>query len=333
MMHPVVVFSIVAILITHASFAKAGRFGFRGPAVTVTLKPPASSERKDELLMDWSSLEPVAQVGIYTKQPPLPNWFPSLKSLSSNIVYRYNDLVRLPSTIDTTAKWEAPLPVSSSRSRGSKVLELELKTQHDIANQRNHVLVQIARGASNAMARIRLTKTSSQMQFRPVVEMVRASLRLSPTFLPHPQMSPTWISDVRINPQIDLLSKDVSCPIEAVLGLRTKAIWNVEYRDPTLAILYALDDYNLIRPEIHLWTGRMTYQWIRSLAGRRGGSIHVHVDPTDSIRCSWTDPAGGGGDDYSGGGGTGTWITDIRLPLERVRRLAIDVRVRRQFQF
>jgi hypothetical protein len=295
----------------------------------VTLKPPAASERKDESLMELSSLEPVAQVGIFTKQPPLPNWFPSLKSLSSNIVYRYNDLVRLPSTIETSAKWEAPLPLSSSRFRGSKVLELELKTQHDIANERNHVLVQIARGASNAMARIRLT--NSKQQYRPVVELVRASLRLSPTFLPHPQMAPTWISDVRINPQIDLLSRDVSCPIEAVIGLRTKAIWNVEYRDPTLAILYALDDYNLIRPEIHLWTGRMTYQWIRSLSGRRGGSIHVHVDPTDSIRCSWTDPAGGG-DDYSGSGG-GTWITDIRLPLDRVRRLAIDVRVRRQFQF
>eukprot|EP00978_Attheya_sp_CCMP212_P002360 scaffold4850_cov50-Attheya_sp.AAC.11 len=81
---------------------------------------------------------------------------------------------------------------------------------------------------------------------------------------------------------------------------------------------------NVIAPEISLQSAKIKYHWDMKLQG--GGSIRTRVDPASTIHVTWTDA--------QQAKGTGTWVTDIKLPLTaQMGPLAADIRVRRQFQF
>jgi hypothetical protein len=104
---------------------------------------------------------------------------------------------------------------------------------------------------------------------------------------------------------------------------RTKAILHVNRHHPRLAVVYAWDDANVISPEINLRTAKIVYQWDSDLG--HGSSVRTTVDPNSAIQITWTDRSAQGG----------SWVTEVRLPLEAttMQGLAAEVRVRRHFRF
>ena len=126
----------------------------------------------------------------------------------------------------------------------------------------------------------------------------------------------TRVGRVRVSaePSFNLQSRDWYCRLEAMTG-RTKAILDLEYMQPSLAIQYQPNESNLLRPEIDLYTGKMRYQLITRL---RNGVLRTTVDPSEALELTWTD-----------GSSNGCWVTDIRIPLNKAPAL---LKVRRQFR-
>jgi hypothetical protein len=293
------------------SVVDGARFAVNGPVLTITLKDPlqgssagtsASSSQGDlsasTRWLDVSELRPHLVWGIQSQQPPLPNWMPSLTGLGATVGYQYTDLKTLPSWVEGTAKF--------SRPSG----ELQLEPSYEVRSGRTNLLVRVSRGASYALARL-------GSQQKNVLESVRASVLFN---LPYAS-----VSSIRLTPSIDFAKQDMACVMEAVTGgsARTKAVLNLQYLNPTLAVVHSLDDRNTIAPEISLYNAKIIYQWTVALGN--GSSLRTKVDPTSSIHVTWTDQSAAGG----------SWVTDCKLPLEGtgLHALAADVRVRRQFRF
>lgn len=118
-----------------------------------------------------------------------------------------------------------------------------------------------------------------------------------------------------IEPGFHVNTRDWYCRLEALTG-RTKAILDLQYMQPSLAIQYKPNESNLLRPEIDLYSGKMKYQWITRL---RRGTLRTTVDPSEALEWTWTD-----------GSSSGCWVTDIRFPLNKA---PASLRVRRLFRF
>lgn len=303
---------LLSLLVLLIFGAKAERFATHGPVLTVTLQGNSESSSTTPWLDLSSSVKPVLQYNVFSKQPPLPNWLPSLKSIQGSIGYQYDTLKRLPSSLEATAKF--------ANDWG----ELQVQSQHQVKTRRTNLLLQAARGASYAFMKVvsnttpkAATTTTTRMPGFAAVELLRASV-----LFPLPFAS---VSNVRITPEINVAQRDISCELAAVVGARTKAVIHLEYERPTLSVLYAPNDHNLIQPTIDLYNGKMVYQWVLALAGGRG-SLQTRVDPVSAIDITWKERSAVDG---------GVWITDISLPLadRGSSGLAANVRVRRQFQF
>lgn len=302
------------ILLSFLSLADA-RFALNGPILTLTLKDPQATSASTTLIepqqslrqsqpwLDLSSLSPNLQWEVTTLSAPLPYWVPTLKQLKARVGYQYSDLKRLPSWVEGTAKFATSLG------------ELIVQPTHDLKTKRTTILMEASRGATWILARLGLAK----QQVLPSLETVRASFVLN---LPY-----VSVSSIRITPSVDLPRQDVACQVEAMTGGfgRTRAVLNLEHRNPTLSVVHQLDSRNTIAPTINLYNARIVYIW-NILLGRTGSSsLRTKVDPTSAIELTWTDLSEGGG----------SWVTDIRLPLEAttIHRLAADIRVKRQFRF
>jgi len=301
--------SLLCALVLITTTVGGYRFDVNGPVLTITLKDPlesaprsASSTSTDlsssTRWIDLSSLCPNLVWGIQSQQSPLPNWFPSLTGVGATVGYSYTDLKTLPSWVEGTATF--------SRPSG----ELQLEPSYEVRTGRTNLLVKGSRGASYALARF----GSHQ---KNLLQALRASFQVN---LPYAS-----VSSVRLTPSIDIAGRDMACIVEAVTGgaARTKAVLNLQYQNPTLAVVHALDSRNTIAPEINLYNAKIVYQWTVALGN--GSSLRTKVDPTSAIHVTWTDQSAAGG----------SWVTDCKLPLEGtgVNALAADVRVRRQFRF
>lgn len=287
--------------------SKIPRFSVNGPVVTLTLKNPESESPSSEdprpWPIDWASLRPNILWEVSSLQPPLPYWVPVLKQLRGRIGYQYTDLKRLPSWLEGTAKF------------ASNLGECIVQPSYELRSKRTTILLEASRGTTWILAKLGLAKD----QVLPTLETVRSS------FVVH-LPSPT-VSSVRITPSVDVVGKDLACQIEAVTGGfgRTRAILNLEYQNPTLSVIHALSNRHTIAPTINLYNAKIVYQW-NVLLGRTGSSsVRTKVDPTSAVEVTWTDQSEG----------PGSWVTDIRLPLEgtSLQALAADIRVRRQFRF
>lgn len=326
---------LLLVLSLLTEIAEARKFGVNGPVFTVTLKDPrqetltatATATRAIQFdadpsttlnhrfaslpWLDLSSLSPTVTWDTESLQTPLPNWLPSLKSVRASASYQYKDLKRLPSWIQCTAKF------------ATQAAEFLFQPSHEFSSNQTSLLLQATRGPSFLQ-----TRWNSHRRPSLFLESIRASV-LFP-------LSYTTVSSVRVTPQYTLAERDLTCQVEATSGGfgRMRAILNLEYLNPSLSVVHALDERNTIAPTINLYNARIVYQWdsvLRSstLDGGTCSLLQTKVDPAESISIKWTDQSINGG----------RWITDIRVPLESIGQQGrhqgelVEIRVRRQFQF
>ena len=293
-MSPVPTLSLILVLSLQALVS--ARFIVNGPVLTVTLKDPDASSETTKWL-DIGSLHPNAEWLVQSKGAPLPEWFPALKSIRGSVNYRYSDNPVLPSDVSAEVR-------IAKESLG----ELQLQPSYHLKSKKTTFTVQAMRGNKlNIMAR--LSSSGKQM-----VEFVKGSLLVELPF--------QSLSSIKLTPSFDFIRNDPTCVMEGVTGSgRTKAILNLQWQNPTLTVVHALDERNTIAPEISLQTAKILYSWNVDLDS---GTIQTKVDPTSAIHVTWTDQSM-----------SGRWVTDFSLPLKgmTVSALAANVRVRRQFTF
>ena len=272
--------SIAAISLTVARAAP--RFEVNGPVVTLTLKEPSSAS--DEAsgrpwITDVSSVRPKATWSVRTNPSPFPRLLPTLKQFRADIGFEYHRLRQAPSWFEATARF--------STQEG----DLVIQPSYDVPSRRQTLLVQASRGASYILA-----KFGGSTPSRRLVSALKGSFLLN---LPYAS-----ISAVRLTPAWDFVKRDLACTVEAVTGgpSRTKAVLSLDYYNPTLTVVHALDERNTIAPEINLYNAKIIYQW-DLLLGESGSSLRTKVDPVTAIHVTWTDVSASGG----------TWVTDVRL--------------------
>ncbi|VEU41620.1 unnamed protein product [Pseudo-nitzschia multistriata] len=301
------------IVFLSVSRSSAGRFVSSGPNLVITLKDPTETYSSgpvndnnvdsDEPVQknpwfDLGKLRPTIMWSLQSKGKPLPNWVPSWHSLRTTVGYQYESMKRLPSVVEADLKF-------SSEKTG---IDLQVQPTYEFGSQQTAVSIRASRGpAAYLMAKI-ATKRDRWLQ------MVKGCYQAS---LPYAS-----VSAVRVTPSVDLVQGQASCLVEATTGSqRTKAVLNLEYDNPTLTVVHALNERNTIAPEISLYDATILYQWNLALDS---GTIRTKVDPTSDVRVTWTDRSM-----------NGKWITDVRMPLSgtTLSAMAADVRVRRQFTF
>jgi hypothetical protein len=335
------------LLLSCGAVVNAAKFSVSGPVVTITLKDPEASKpasssvaeafsglststAKPSKWLDIGSLHPNLYWTLQSNDPPLSNWLPFWKSLRMNVGYKYNELKRLPSFVEADLKF------------GSERLNVELQVQpsYEIKAKRTNLVLQASRGASYILARFSVSgakttarnddieweasennpsQPNTQRKRLNALEFVRASYNIQ---FP----ASASVSTLRITPTLDVSKMEPSCVLEGVTGGsgRSKAILKLNYQNPTLAVVHAIDERNTISPEISLYNAKILYQWQVQLSPE--STLRTRVDPTAAIDVTWTDTSATDG---------GRWVTDFRLPLEgtTIQALASDVRVRRQFNF
>lgn len=339
-------FKHALLLLSWGAVANAAKFSVSGPVVTITLKDPeatksapssvaeafselSTSTSKPSKWLDIGSLHPNLYWTLQSNDPPLPNWLPIWKSLRANVGYKYNELKRLPSFVEADFKF------------GSERLNVELQVQpsYEIKAKRTNLVVQASRGASYILARFSVSRAKKTVRDEDIewevsennpapptrnkrlgaLEFVRASYNI------HFPASAS-VSTLRITPTLDVAKMEPSCILEGVTGGsgRSKAILTLNYQNPTLSVVHAIDERNTISPEISLYNAKILYQWQVQLSP--DSTLRTRVDPTSAIDVTWTDTSATDG---------GRWVTEFRLPLEgtTIQALASDVRVRRQFNF
>jgi hypothetical protein len=191
------------------------RFAVQGPVLTVTLKDPQLSA-SDSKWLDLASIRPNAVLSLQSTSKPLPNWLPSLQSLRANVGYHYEELKRLPSYVESDVKF--------SNTHG----DMQIQPSYEFRSKKASLLLQGSRGASYLMGRL-TTKGERWL------EMVRGCYQLD---LPYAS-----VGGLRITPSFDFRRKEPACLLEATTGSqRTKALLNLEYDNPTLSVVHALDD-------------------------------------------------------------------------------------------
>ena len=264
--------------------------------MTVTLKDPDASTEPSKWL-DLGSLHPNAYWSVQSKGAPLPAWFPSLKGIRGSLNYRYEDSPMLPSDVSADVRFAK-----------ERLGELQIQPSYNLKSKKATCEVQIIREERMNI----LTRLSSSGE--RLVEFVKGSILVELPF--------QSLSTIKITPAFDFVSNNPTCVMEGVTGSgRTKAILNLQWQDPTLTVVHALDERNTIAPQISLQTAKILYSWTVDL---NGGSIETKVDPTSAVHVTWTDQTM-----------SGRWVTDFSLPLKgtTVSALAANVRVRRQFTF
>jgi len=286
----------VTVLFLCSSSLVSARFSVNGPILTVTLKDPNNSGEPSKWL-DLGCLDPSAAWSVQSKGPPLPKWFPSLKGIRGSLNYRYEDNPMLPSDVSAEVRFAK-----------ERIGELQFQPSYHLKSKQTTCVVQAIRGEKlSIMARF---STSG----KALLEFVKGSLLLELPF--------QSLSAIKVTPAFDFAQNNPTCVMEGITGSgRTKAILNLQWQDPTLTVVHALDDRNTIAPEISLQTAKILYSWSIALDS---GSIETKVDPTAAVHVTWTDQSM-----------SGRWVTDFSLPLKgtTVSALAANVRVRRQFAF
>ena len=219
----------------------AARFAVTGPVLTVTLKDPESQTQTmggvgiagDEVeekegsrnnnnnnnkWLDIARFRPhlIWSIQSQGSSKPLPRWLPSLQSIRGTVGYSYEQNKHLPSFVEGDAKFS---------KAGYNV---EVQPTYDLKSHRSQWLIQASRGATYVMAKL----SSAGDRWLDVIKgCYQANL---------PYAS---VGGIRITPQYDVVKREASCLLEGTTGSqRTKAVLNLEYQNPTLSVVHALDE-------------------------------------------------------------------------------------------
>lgn len=201
------------------SAAEAAKFSVTGPILTVTLKEPEPSAgdlAESSKWLNLGSLRPNVLWSISSNDPPLPNWLPALKSCRTTVGYRYDDQKTLPSYIEADATF------------ANDVGELQVQPTYEVGSKKTSIVVQASNGNSFVVARL-------ATRGKRVLEFIRGSYSSSLPF--------ASISGVRVTSSFDFIRSSPTLTVEGVTGsARTKAILNLQYQEPTLTVVHALDE-------------------------------------------------------------------------------------------
>jgi hypothetical protein len=216
---------------TKTPLVDAARFAATGPVLTITLKDPATSSssnrsNNDESSPSWGldlrELHPTLSWSVQSKSKPLPNWLPSLQSIRSSLGYHYQDSHKyIPSNLESEAVF------ASSRFKG---VSLKVQPSYEFRSKRGLLQLQANKGASS-YALAQFTSTGKRW-----LTLLKGCLQID---LPYAS-----VGGIRITPSYDMTRNEPSCTLEATTGSqRTKAIVNLEYRNPTLSIAHTLAEW------------------------------------------------------------------------------------------
>ena len=107
-------------------------------------------------------------------------------------------------------------------------MDVQVQPSYDFRINRSVVLVQVSQGASYLMTRF----VSKGQRW---LEVIKGCYQRD---LPYAS-----VGGVRISPAYDFRTQQPSCLLEGATGsLRTKAVLNLNYNNPTLTVVHALDD-------------------------------------------------------------------------------------------
>jgi hypothetical protein len=191
---------------------EAGRFRVNGPVLTVTLKDPITETRPTKWL-NLSNLRPNVQWSFQSTSRPLPNWLPSLQSLQGTVGYHYEQMKRAPTYVEGGAKF---------RKGG---IELDIVPSYEVKSKRTTVMLQLSKGAIYGMLKFGNT----------ALETIRGCYQVT---LPYAS-----VGAIRVTPTWNVIKGEATCVLEGTTGSqRTKAVLNLEYQNPTLTVVHALDD-------------------------------------------------------------------------------------------
>jgi len=322
-------------IISTSSISK--RFSFNPLLLTVTLKDPfiqndsspkipkvslSSSEDENESsvskakpmgrfnnlfssgaqALGISSLSPSLAWSVRSTSPPLPNYFPQLKSTNLSVGYRYDDLKRAPSFYD-----------GSFNLRSEKLgINMDVAPSYEAKTGKSAALIRVGSNRSNWFGFAKFGSVASTNK-KLGLEFIRGFYKFN---------LPFSLVALSITPTFDFRRSLPSCNIKGTTASgRSAGVLDLNRDDPKIYVQHALDERNTIAPEISLRDARIMYNWNIAL---NSGSIRTRVDPLSAVQVTWTDQTP-----------TGKWVTDYRLPLTNGRSgpLAGDLRVRRQFVF
>lgn len=347
---------------THNSISSASRKRWYRKLPLSFQKQKQQSSSLFSNVFNIPSLSPTMLYGIRSVRPPLPNYLPFLRSTSVTASYNYHDLHDAPNFIEgdmrlSSSKLNVDMDVGASYNVKQKATALSVRlgtsssstsiaptNSEENSNEESQPTAtprpKIAAGCS-VLAQMILSKgkrTLSHIRgqytlnFPPSWTMPSSSGYLSPLPFSLP-------SSLTITPTYSFLDEnDSRCTIVAKSASgRTASILDLNFNNPTLSVMHALDHRHTIQPEISLLDAKILYNWdIRLYEGR--SNVKVRVDPMSCVQVSWVDESLSR---------NGKWVTDLRLPLNgnsvsmgesnngamRSQFWKSDIRVRRQFIF
>ncbi len=206
---------LIVVVLLHLDLwhvTQASRFRVNGPVLTVTLKDPLTETRPTKWL-NLSNLHPNVHWSFNSISKPLPGWIPSLQSLQGSVGYHYEQMKRAPTFVEGGAKF---------RKGG---VELDILPSYQVKSKRTKVMLQISKGAIYGMLKFGNT----------ALESIRGCYQVN---LPYAS-----VGAIRITPTWNVVRGEAACVLEGTTGSqRTKAVLNLEYQNPTLTVVHALDD-------------------------------------------------------------------------------------------
>mmetsp|Transcript_22507 Transcript_22507/g.34012 ORF Transcript_22507/g.34012 Transcript_22507/m.34012 type:complete len:297 (+) Transcript_22507:149-1039(+) len=277
------------------------RFSVSGPVFTLTFKDAEGNSGDNTKLLDISNLRPVGHLSFQSSDPTLPKWAHALKSIRGKILYNHAECATAPSAIE-----------GDFRFTKDGLGDLQIQPGYNIRKKTTSCVLQATKGNSiNIVARLSLGR-------KHLLDSIKGNFMFN---LP----DTLSLSEVKVSPGINFLRNTPSLTFEGITrSRRTKAVLNLQNDDSTVTVVHALDERNIISPQIMLKNAKIVYNWNVMLDS---GSVRTRVDPTEAIDITWTDRSMNGG-----------WVTDISVPLKMskvtsLKAMASNIRVRRQFSF
>jgi hypothetical protein len=210
---------LILVLLLTCLTSSLARFSVQGPVLTITLKDPdAGTDSSPNKWVDLSALRPNAQWSVHSRGSPLPNWVPSLKSVRASVGYNHAD-GGIPSTVETDLRF-------SKDGLG----DLEIQPSYHFKQQRASCIIQATRGnTANVLAKL-------SFGGKRVLEGIKGNFMVNLPFS-------SSLSALKVSPSFDFARNTPSFSLEGITGSgRTKAILNLQYNQPMLSVVHAIDE-------------------------------------------------------------------------------------------